>query len=206
MAKNTNVADARFVCVCCCCYCSCCCCCCCLYKGRFPQFPVWEMLTVDHGIGQFFMTALIHMVSELRATKSFYKTAMCRVGKCKLGAHCRHVHTEDALQKTWMEPPTYQQTGSASFNQQAHRQSDLDLDPEVSNSWGRMQTSPASADSTSNCRSPASPKTRKTSHLASMSMDFDRHHPASMCIDSNQHAQSISVDLPQYHASHGYGL
>jgi len=112
------------------------------------------------------------------------KTATCsfhKVGKCKLGAQCRHAHTEDALHKTPMETPTYQQLGLASFKQQTHRE--------------RMQTSPASVDSTSNRRSLASSKAKKTLHLTSMSMDFDQHHLASMCMASNQHAQSMSMSM-----------
>jgi len=143
---------------------------------------------------------------------SFFKAAMCglhKVGKCKLGTHCRHAHIEDALHKPPMEPPTYQQPGSASFQRHAHRQSDLDLDSEVSNSWGRMQTSPANVNSTSNRRSPASPNARKTSHMASMNMDFDQRHLAIMCMDSNQHAQSLIMDLPQNlwksGGNHGHG-
>jgi len=150
----------------------------------FHNFLVWEMLSVDHGTGQFSMTA--HMASEHRATKNFYKMAMCnfhKFGKCKLRVHCRHAYTEDALHKTPMEAPTYQQPGWASFKQQAHGE--------------RMQTPPVSVDRTSNRGSLALSKARKASHLASISMDFDQQHPASMCMESNQHAQSMSMYLPQ---------
>jgi len=153
--------------------------------GNFSQFPCWEMLTVDHGNGQFFMTALMHIWHGNSGPRRVSTRRACAAStKSSSVSSTLTADTEDALQKTPMEPPTYQQPGSASFKQQAHRE--------------RMQTSPASVDSTSNPVSLELPKARKTSHLASMSTDFDQHHPASMCMETNQHAQSMSMDMPQY--------
>lgn len=43
-----------------------------------------------------------HSPEALRATGNFYKTAMCsfhRQGRCSLGQHCRHAHTQDELRR-----------------------------------------------------------------------------------------------------------
>jgi len=152
-----------------------------------------------------------HATSELRSTKTFYKTTMCtfhKVGKCKLGTLCRHAHTEDELYTNQVEPTAGQQLGSANPKRQANPQkprsrmmtqepcigvqhshdvsnledSEEDLGFEASSSWGRMQTTPASVNMTGNRKYPVLPEAWQTSYLASMSMDLPQY-PASSSMD-----------------------
>jgi hypothetical protein len=112
-----------------------------------------------------------HSHENLRATDNFYKTTMCsffRCGRCRLGALCRHAHSESELRKALQakasmareqQGPGYEDVSSTSASggegdknlellgparqnsQQSVDSDDLELSPST---WDRTSTMPAS--------------------------------------------------------------
>jgi len=176
-----------------------------------------------------------------------------KIGKCRLGNLCRHAHCEDELEQTREPPPKPRHPVPARMNRRAKtgrgwsrmmtdqpihpgqqdryaaKNNDMasdseDLEFDETNTWERMQTTPASSSTSmdhgnipfgNRCNNPAMAMTMDLpqyppsvsmcrNRAASMSMDFAGNYVGCVSACSGKDTpMTMSMDLPQYPANMG---